>query len=420
MCGIYKNLQAFLLYLKETNDINACFVFSPGFHIQYLCEYLHSKGANINHVYSSTDNYTALYVAAHERQNEIAKYLITQGIDIEKINNRYGSVFNVAVISNNTELVELLNSRWALIESKRKITDLTNLHIAVLNENKRVVEILISRGAKINDNRNMYHITPLSLASLLNYKEIAQLLISHNASISFTDIDGNNAINFALMYNSEKIKEKIITDSGEIFKLYGQNSESNKDMIEFLISKGANVNEKNSHGNTPLHIAALLYNKENAEVLISHGAEINCLNKKRQTPLDIAIMRYKRENEAFMKNNEFQMNSILENNRGLIDSFHEESEMESLLKSHGGKTNPNSNFIDEDDDILYEYIIKEHHNLYNDLAMVSYLTLAYLILKHLDEKFNNLYFSMFCNIMEWILTGIICVHLFYFFKALLK
>ncbi|EAX99259.1 hypothetical protein TVAG_112750 [Trichomonas vaginalis G3] len=47
-CGVHKNLESFLVYFDQTNNINKCFVYSPLFNILSLWEYFISHGANIN------------------------------------------------------------------------------------------------------------------------------------------------------------------------------------------------------------------------------------------------------------------------------------------------------------------------------------------------------------------------------------
>ena len=99
-CAYYKNLRAFLIHLVSTDDMNICFVYSPSFHIQSFCEYFLSKGADIN--YAHEHCYTALSVAAKEKQNDIAKYLIMKEIVINYQTILYPSAFEIAVVSNNT------------------------------------------------------------------------------------------------------------------------------------------------------------------------------------------------------------------------------------------------------------------------------------------------------------------------------
>ena len=58
------------------------------------------------------------------------------------------------------------------------------------------------------------------------------------------------------------------------------------DVLEYLISQGANVNAQGSCGCTPLHTASFYNpNVEILRYLVSQGADINATNKFNQTPL---------------------------------------------------------------------------------------------------------------------------------------
>ena len=59
----------------------------------------------------------------------------------------------------------------------------------------------------------------------------------------------------------------------------------NKEIVEFLISKGADVNAVDYILNTPLHIACSHNYFEIIELLISNGAEIMCYNENNSIPL---------------------------------------------------------------------------------------------------------------------------------------
>ncbi|EAX99883.1 hypothetical protein TVAG_222440 [Trichomonas vaginalis G3] len=181
-CGFHKNLEAFLVYFDQTNNINKCFLYSLLFSIPSLCEYFLSHGANINE--KDKLRRTALFFAACTNSKETAEVLISHGANI---NEKDGG-------------------------------GRTALHIAVENNNKETAEFLISNGSNI-DEKDQYGKTALCLAAIRNSKETAELLISHGANINEKDGNGRTALCFAAENNS-------------------------KETAELLISHGANINEK--------------------------------------------------------------------------------------------------------------------------------------------------------------------------------
>jgi Ankyrin repeats (3 copies) len=62
----------------------------------------------------------------------------------------------------------------------------------------------------------------------------------------------------------------------------------NKELVEFLLAHGANVNTKDRSGDTALHVGVRYNRTDVIEVLIGAGADINAKNNKDETPLDLA------------------------------------------------------------------------------------------------------------------------------------
>ncbi|EAX92680.1 ankyrin repeat protein, putative [Trichomonas vaginalis G3] len=71
-------------------------------------------------------------------------------------------------------------------------------------------------------------------------------------------------------------------------------------MAEYLLSHGANVNEKNKYGETVLHKAIKNNNKEMAEFLLSHGANINEKDNLSETALHSAAGKSNKDMIEFL------------------------------------------------------------------------------------------------------------------------
>ncbi|EAY20811.1 hypothetical protein TVAG_391950 [Trichomonas vaginalis G3] len=126
-CVLYHNLESFLVYFDQTNDINQCFFYSVMFNIPSLSEYFLSEGANIN----QKDKYgrTALHITASNNYKETAELLISHGININENDNDGKTAFCYAALKNSKETAGLLISYGGNINEKN-ITEETALRIA--------------------------------------------------------------------------------------------------------------------------------------------------------------------------------------------------------------------------------------------------------------------------------------------------
>ncbi|UCC96497.1 MAG: ankyrin repeat domain-containing protein [Phycisphaerales bacterium] len=61
------------------------------------------------------------------------------------------------------------------------------------------------------------------------------------------------------------------------------------DEVNSLLSKGADINQKNRMGGTPLHTAMMNRQKAIVELLIAKGADVNARNSSGDTPLALAV-----------------------------------------------------------------------------------------------------------------------------------
>ncbi|EAY09570.1 ankyrin repeat protein, putative [Trichomonas vaginalis G3] len=151
-CGNYNNIESFLVYFDQTNDINKCFVCSPMFNIPSFLKYLLSHGANIND--KNKNGQTTLHIAAMHNNKETAEVLILHGANINEKNKAGETALHYAAMYNNKETAEVLILHGANINEKDEAGE-TALHIAAMQNSKKTAEVLISHGANINEkNKN--------------------------------------------------------------------------------------------------------------------------------------------------------------------------------------------------------------------------------------------------------------------------
>ena len=154
------------------------------------------------------------------------------------------------------------------------------IHEAVLNRDPDAITALIATGVVLNEIDDKYKRTPLMLACEYPSEPLVQLLAEGGADVNFKAGNGETAMYFLLT--------KAISNLGRGMSQY------NKDivtMFKILLKNGLDVNAAvDNEGNTALNLlcqAGYLadLNTTLAEELIDAGADINQPNQAGVTPL---------------------------------------------------------------------------------------------------------------------------------------
>lgn len=166
---------------------------------------------------------------------------------------------------------------------------MTLLHWAVNEDfkgsHREMVRFLLERGAKV-DARDDIQTTPLHLVS---NKETAELLIKAGADVNAKDSDGET-----ILYSSAR----NAANASVTWEMYSG-------LVGLLISKGADVNAKVNSGEAPLHIVARQFDEEKSikvcQMLIEGGAKVNEKDSKGKSPLDHAIAEKRVKTADFLR-----------------------------------------------------------------------------------------------------------------------
>jgi ankyrin repeat protein len=229
-----------------------------------ICNLLLSKGSNIESCRDKCCNSTPLSEAAFLGNKNIVELLVRKGADINICMYNQNSVLERAIISPNWDILEMV--KFGKIDWGSKNGQ--EIQEKIKRDKLEILQFLLENGADLTKGE-----PPLIVAARCNNKEASELLIKYGAQIAIEE------------ECSKELKSANNKDApikcGETPLFYADSP----DLVKFLISKGANVNLKNKDGWSALHFAARKGNLEKCKILIENKVEIDSLDKYGETAL---------------------------------------------------------------------------------------------------------------------------------------
>ena len=263
--------------------------------------------------------------------------------ELNAVSKKKGNTpLHLAAIKGRTDIIALLLDAGATIEPKNTDGN-TPLLVAMLNEHKDCVQLLLQAGADCAHWRagDLSGSTPIHFAA--RWGDHAMLsLLAKNADVNASDSSGNTPLYYAainghasclaflrdagatvpsdikhLIAKHEKdartilqlakagelggdtgLLEEALGDAGMNLKLADKAGNTalhqvlkqyrSSGMVSTLVWMGADVNARNSDGETPLLAAARQGDADIAQLLLRYGADVNALDKNHVSPLHMA------------------------------------------------------------------------------------------------------------------------------------
>jgi ankyrin repeat protein len=268
---------------------------------------------------------TPLHNAAQKGQLVVAKFLLTNGADVEAKDRTRAekTPLQVAAAEGNAAMVELLLNHKAKINAANSAGN-TALHFATDHGFKNVVELLLARGAEVST-KHTFGATPLHDAIANGYKAVAEVLLSHGA-----EVNGAPAL---FQLNDQ-------TYRGMPLHVAAQRGDAAA--TEMLLTHKADVNALDQAGQTPLHLAAAGGHTSVASLLLAHGAQVD---PKRPgdggTPLLAAVEAGQKEMVSLLLENKAEPNVRKSGNWTLLMMAASQSSIEILNLLLATKADPN-------------------------------------------------------------------------------
>lgn len=230
------------------------------------------------------DGTTALHWAAHQNDLETAQLLLKAGADAKAV-SRYGvTPLSEAATYGSAALVEALLKAGADVNTLTTERGETVLMTASRAGNAEAVKVLLEHGANANQKETFRGQTALMWAAAENHPEVVKLLVAHGADVKVRS-DDRDTKPPKLMAGTPAAPISRGGLTALIFAARQGSIESTK----ALLDAGADVNEADVDGNTPLLIAILNNHDALAMMLIDRGADVNQVNKDGRSPIFAAV-----------------------------------------------------------------------------------------------------------------------------------
>ena len=214
----------------------------------------------------------SLYRAISQNNFDGLVKAVSQGALINA-NDRFGHTpLHYSAFKGNTRFLDYLLQNGGDPNARGKHLS-TPLHSAAWGRNMEVFELLLEDGADV-DARTDEGETPCMTAALRGEKEMLEVLFALSADPHAVDSHGSNLIDLAAAGGHSEIV-KLLSEMGvqENNPLHVAAGTGNLLRLKQLLKNGHKVNARDGFGATPLLIAIVSGNMEVVQFLLSKGAD---------------------------------------------------------------------------------------------------------------------------------------------------
>lgn len=235
-----------------------------------------ASGLDVNQ--PSADGTTALHWASYYENTDLVKRLLRAESEPNTRNDYGSSPMMEAATIGNTQVLELLLDAGADVESMN-FDGQTALMAVVRTGNLQAAELLLKHGANINAAEKWGGQTALMWAAARKQPEMVKLLIKHGAVVDQRAIDRN----WERRVTSEpRVKEMM---QGGFTPLLYAVREDCLECVKTLLSAGADINMTDPDNVSPLILALVNMKFDVAKYLVEQGADVDQWDRWGRTPL---------------------------------------------------------------------------------------------------------------------------------------
>jgi ankyrin repeat protein len=254
--------------------------------IPIIMKRLVAAGADVNAQHQGAGKST-FWVAVGD--HDITRFLLDNGLrqDIQT-EGGHTPLFGIVSVQNDDIglLEEFIASGADVNHTDRALR--SPMHYAA---NRAFADILHQHGADLFA-KDKFGMTPLHMACKIGRLDVIQFLLSKGAMVDEAAMAGWTPLLYSTFDNEDDLEDFFFPPN-----LY--TGTSRLEVANILLAQGANIRATTTSGQTVLHGAARLHDTELVRYLVDHGANVRAVNANSETALhnaartaNVEIVRY--------------------------------------------------------------------------------------------------------------------------------
>lgn len=242
---------------------------------------------------------TAFMRACEQSRVEVAKYLLSKGVDIAETDVRRRNVLHMAADGATVDMVEFL-----LIEIKKKGETVLK---QMLNHRDKYIGgelCMLIRGK--DKGRDSWHYVEVSRGLMdvfMKKTRSGTIDVAKYGTLlhSGWGVDPDEESSREIERRFETRRNAQMSEDLDVTPLHIAAFKDKEDVAEMLMKYGSDLNVRDKFGLTPLHVAAMRGNLSIVKSMMKRGAEHDVLDNLVKTPVDVAEDNEHKEVSTFIR-----------------------------------------------------------------------------------------------------------------------